>query len=482
MRYVVALSTVLVLVASLADAAPTPVASFGSNPGGLAMYEYVPAGLPAGRPLVVVLHGCTQTAAAMESAGWNKLADQYQFAVLYPEQATANNPVRCFNWAGEYGDTANLVRGQGENQSVISMIDQMHTTRGIDTSKVYVVGFSAGAAFVSVMLATWPDRFAAGAIMEGIAYRCATSVNGAYSCQSPGVDKTPAAWGDLVRAAHAYTGPRPRVQIWQGTSDTTVAPANQAELVDQWTNVHGTDATADETTMIGTTVTRTAYKAGTTTVVETYTVQGMAHAVSVGAEGTTACPGTTAAYFEAKPVCSTLRAAAFFGVVPSGGGGGSGSGSGSAGSGAPYVSIVSPADGSSVSGTVTVVVAAGDDTGVTEVALEVDGGAVGTDADAPYQFTWTAPASGSHTLTATARDSDGNESTATATVTIGAGGGGSGTGSNDPDDEAAGLPSCSFDAGRHGGGTGWALIALAAVFAVRRRRRRAQKLPTTVSP
>src|SRR3954465_6290366 len=123
-------------------AALVAVSSFGSNPGALDMYEYVPAGLPAGRPLVVVLHGCTQTAAAMVNAGWNTLADQYQFAVLYPEQTTANNPVRCFNWAGEYGDTANLVRGQGENASIAQMIDKDIAARGIDATQVYVVGFS----------------------------------------------------------------------------------------------------------------------------------------------------------------------------------------------------------------------------------------------------------------------------------------------------------------------------------------------------
>src|SRR6478735_7410909 len=134
----------ILLAAHSADAALTAVTGFGSNPGGLSMYEYVPAGLPAGRPIVVVLHGCTQTAAAMESAGWNQLADQYKFTVVYPEQQTANNPVRCFNWAGEYGDTANLTRGQGENLSIIQMVDKAIATHGSDASQVFIVGFSAG--------------------------------------------------------------------------------------------------------------------------------------------------------------------------------------------------------------------------------------------------------------------------------------------------------------------------------------------------
>ncbi len=67
-----------------ADAALTRVTTFGPNPGNLAMYKYVPAALPVGRPLVLVLHGCSQNAASMEAAGWNKLADVREFAVVYP--------------------------------------------------------------------------------------------------------------------------------------------------------------------------------------------------------------------------------------------------------------------------------------------------------------------------------------------------------------------------------------------------------------
>jgi poly(3-hydroxybutyrate) depolymerase len=65
------------------------VASFGTNTSQLKMYKHAPAKVPAGpRPLVVVLHGCTQTAAAYESAGWSDLADEWGFYVLYPEQNT----------------------------------------------------------------------------------------------------------------------------------------------------------------------------------------------------------------------------------------------------------------------------------------------------------------------------------------------------------------------------------------------------------
>ncbi|CAN5904599.1 hypothetical protein BH11MYX3_BH11MYX3_26680 [soil metagenome] len=268
MRCIVSSLIAIAATTSVASSATfAPVAEFGANPGALKAFDYIPDGLAASSPLVVVLHGCTQTAMAMQSGGWDQLADEYGFAVLFPEQQTANNPVRCFNWAGEYGDQANMTRGQGENASIMAMIDKEIATHAIDPDRVFVVGLSAGAAFTAVMLATWPDRFAGGSIMAGLPYRCATDVNGAYKCQSPGVSKTAAQWGDLVRGAYTFAGPYPRVQIWQGSSDTTVAPINADELVKQWTNVHGADQTADETETIGM-ATRTAYQQGGKTVVE----------------------------------------------------------------------------------------------------------------------------------------------------------------------------------------------------------------------
>jgi len=326
---------VLVLVfARLAHAATlAPITSFGDNPGALAMYEYIPDNLPSGRPLVVVLHGCTQTATAMQNAGWNKLADQYQFAVVYPQQTGDNNPVQCFNWAGEYGDTANLERGKGENQSIISMIDYAIATHGSDTKRVYIAGFSAGGAFVAVMLSTWPERFAAAAVMSGVPYRCATTVNGAYSCQNPGVTKSAGEWGDLVRGATTVIGSRPRLQIWHGASDTIVATMNQGELVKQWTNVLGVDATPDAMETIGK-AKRAEYRDGSRLVLETFTIDTMGHAVVIGGDG---CPATIGAYFSDQGICSTTRAAEFFQLTGGGGsdgdGDGSGSGSGSDGDG-----------------------------------------------------------------------------------------------------------------------------------------------------
>ncbi len=278
----------------------TAVADFGTNPGALDMYEYAPADLPPGAPLVVVLHGCTQTASAMETAGWNALADANHFAVVYPQQRSANNPLSCFLW---YDPVA-------EEQSIIQMIDHAAAAHQLDTTRVFVTGVSAGGAMSADLLATYPTRFVAGSIMAGIPAACATDVSTATQCTS-GVDKTPAQWGDAARALDpGFTGPFPRVQIWQGTSATTVSPGNAHALVDQWTNLHGTDQTA-ATTMTVSTATYTSYAGGA---VELYMVNGMGHAVAVGTDALGACPATTGPYFADEHICSTLRAAAFFGL------------------------------------------------------------------------------------------------------------------------------------------------------------------------
>jgi len=93
----------------------TEVTTFGSNPGNLLMYTYVPQNMPPTAPLVLALHGCTEGASDYEAAGWDALADQYHFYVVYPQQQSANNIEECFNWFGNTsGSTADITRGQGE--------------------------------------------------------------------------------------------------------------------------------------------------------------------------------------------------------------------------------------------------------------------------------------------------------------------------------------------------------------------------------
>ena len=171
------------------------VTGFGSNPGNLKMYMYLPENAPESAPLVVVLHGCTQSAEEYaERTQWNRLADRFGFVVVYPEQKMLNNGFSCFNWFAP-GDTS---RDRGESLSIKQMIDKMKTEHSIDSQRVYMTGFSAGGYMAAVMLAVYPEIFAGGAVMAG----------GPFGC-------TPFPW---IRAATktraAWSAPMPRIMMF----------------------------------------------------------------------------------------------------------------------------------------------------------------------------------------------------------------------------------------------------------------------------
>ena len=341
----------LLLVAAMAVAIPSrsraqvttlvQVTDFGSNPGGLRMWKYVPAGMPQNAPMVLALHACTQQAADYVKAGWNTLADKYKFYVVYPEQTSTNNALTCFNWAGSNtnpitgdNDPANLTRAMGENQSMKQMVDKMKTDYSVDGKRVFISGLSGGAAQTALMLATWPDVFAGGASFAGIPYYCTTNKNQVATCLNPGMTHTPAEWGDLVRKDFpSYTGPWPRIAIWQGTKDSVVSPNNQTELMKQWTNVQGIAQTPTSSDSPATGVTRDVYANSTgVPVVEVLKVANMDHGVPVDPKN--GC-GTAAQYFNDVGVCSSAIVAADWGLTGAAptGDGGAGSGGGGGGGG-----------------------------------------------------------------------------------------------------------------------------------------------------
>ncbi|WP_432022628.1 extracellular catalytic domain type 1 short-chain-length polyhydroxyalkanoate depolymerase [Streptomyces parvus] len=291
------------------------VTSFGANPGGLNMYVYRPATLPANAPVVVALHGCTQSAQVYsDNSGLNTFADRHGFLVVYAETTTVNNANKCFNWF-QPGDTR---RGGGEAASIRQMVVHATTAYGTDTGRAQVTGLSAGGAMTSVMLAAYPDVFAAGAVVAGIPYGCGTDVVSAFGCMSPGVDRTPAAWARAVRDAHpGFAGPWPRVAIWHGDNDPTVAPRNADELRDQWTAVHGLGQTPDRTSTIGPNSTRRSeYLAADSgaSVVEVNRVPGIGHGTPVDpGSGAEQCGSTGTQHF-IDSVCSSYWITRFFGL------------------------------------------------------------------------------------------------------------------------------------------------------------------------
>ena len=413
----VSLLAAAVLVASSAtalvalSAAPahaqslSQISSFGSNPGGIRMYKYVPSGLPGNAPLVVALHGCVQKASDYDDeTGWRALADEWKVALLLPEQTSGNNANECWNWF-ESGD---IDRGRGEALSIKQGVDYMINNHAIDKGRIFVTGLSAGGAMTSVMLATYPDVFAGGAIVAGIPYRCGTGMTAAFSCMSPGKDFSPSTWGSKVRNASGHTGPWPRVSIWHGSSDYTVNVLNATEEMEQWTNVHGTDQTPDvQDTVAG--YPHKVYKdAGGEPVVETYVITGMGHGTPVDpGTGATQC-GRAGAYILDVDICSSYHIGKFWGLDNSD-------------NQAPSVALTAPADGAGVSGNVTIAASASDDVGVSKVELFVDGKLLETDTSSPYAVSWdtSVAANGTHSILAKAFDAAGNVGTSdTILVTV----------------------------------------------------------------
>lgn len=289
------------LIASLLGI--TEVTGFGTNPGQLKLFITAPANLPAsGVPLVVALHGCTQSAADYDNAGWDALADEHHFMVAYVQK----NFGACFDWYS----SAQQRRTGAEVTSILQMVEHLKRTRGVSPSRIFVTGLSAGGAMATVLLAVAPDVFTRGAVLAGVPFGCATNqTEGAFCAYNPG-EKTPAQWGAFVRAVSNGLA-APRVQLWHGTSDGTVAFSNLAAEISQWTDVNAIDATADETTMSGQMTRRAFRDAAGVTRVEAISIAGMNHGTPVDPPG---C-GIAGGYMLDVNVCSSRIAADFFGLT-----------------------------------------------------------------------------------------------------------------------------------------------------------------------
>jgi poly(hydroxyalkanoate) depolymerase family esterase len=282
------------------------------NPGNLRGRYYVPEGLDGPAPLVVVLHGCTQDAAVYDhGSGWSTLADRHGFILLFPEQQRANNPMLCFNWF-QSGDTQ---RGAGEAASIAGMIEAMRKAHNIDPTRIFVTGLSAGGAMTSVMLATYPELFAAGAILAGVAYGCADSVGEAFECMGGRASAGAAELALNVRRASAHKGPWPRVQVWQGSADQTVVASNADAIVRQWAALHGLEPKPNRVDEVAGYPRRAWMGADGRPLVEEYEITGMAHGVPLSGGGDDPV-GQAGAHMLDVGLSSTARIAAFFGIAP----------------------------------------------------------------------------------------------------------------------------------------------------------------------
>jgi poly(hydroxyalkanoate) depolymerase family esterase len=193
-------------------------------------------------PLVVMLHGCLQDAAAFaDCTRMNRVATRERFLVLYPEQGQFANPRRCWNWF----DTANG-RAIHEAASILLAIDQVCRAHPASASQVAIAGMSAGASMAALLVTLHPERFVALVMHSGIPTGTATSTGSALAAMRGHRDTIPLDVSHAVMAADW-----PPLLVIHGSADRVVAPGNGRAAVSMWAEAAGAEAVAPRTVRRG---------------------------------------------------------------------------------------------------------------------------------------------------------------------------------------------------------------------------------------
>jgi len=280
------------------DAPRVPVATFDScehaNRAGSRTYKlYVPARIDAStRPLVVMLHGCTQSADDFAAGTlMNRLAEEHGFLVAYPEQASSANPSKCWNWFRAQDQT----RDSGEPSLIAGIVREVVALHGVDARRIFVAGLSAGAAMAVILGETYPELFAGVGAHSGLPYRSAHDIPSAMSAMKggrSGIAGLKATSSADARSRSKISQAVPTI-VFHGDRDHTVQRDNGDEIVKQARNAH---SAADSDMILrgctersysthGRSYSRTVYvDAAGRSRVESWTVHGAGHAWAGGSE------------------------------------------------------------------------------------------------------------------------------------------------------------------------------------------------------
>lgn len=289
-----------------------PLTNFGSNPGGLVCHVYAPKAELQG--LVVILHGCTQSASSYDQgSGWSRLAERHGFAVMFPQQRRANNPNLCFNWY----EPNHARRGQGEALSISQMVKTVTQRYGLDRSRVFVTGLSAGGAMTAVMLACYPELFAGGAIIAGLPFATADTLPEALERMRGQRFPGRAELAALVEDAAKFDGPPPTMSVWHGTHDKIVDPANADAIVDQWRGLHGLSGSEPRVEKVSGHLRQVWSDSSGNPLVEKYSISGMGHGTPLNSGDREAC-GRPGPHMLETSICSTRQMAQSWGLIPQG--------------------------------------------------------------------------------------------------------------------------------------------------------------------
>ncbi|KAK2035559.1 PHB depolymerase family esterase [Colletotrichum zoysiae] len=221
------------------------VKDYGSNPTGTGMWLYVPRNLAAKPAVVVGLHWCSGSAQAYyQGTHWASNAEKYGFIVIYPQTPYLRS--NCWDVSSRKTLTHG---GGGVSTSMANMVSFVVAHYGADEGRVFATGTSSGAMMTNVLAATYPDVFAAGIAYAGVPAGCFASADESAdywngTCSLGQTILTQQRWAEVAEAMYpGYTGPRPKMQIYHGSLDTTLYVQNYYETIKQWTGLFGYSTT-----------------------------------------------------------------------------------------------------------------------------------------------------------------------------------------------------------------------------------------------
>lgn len=252
-------------------------AGTAASADGIRRYQlFIPSvAFPApGRPLIVMLHGCAQDGRGMAlSTRMNRLAGTANFMVLYPEQDRLSNVHACWNWF----DTR-AGRAQREMASIVSTIDQVCATHAVDTSRIVLVGMSAGASMAALMALENPARYLAVAMHSGVGPGLAHSTGSALAAMRGRIPKEATPLADEKSAL-------PPLMVIHGMRDGTVSPSNGLHAAQCWATTTNAKETASRAVQRGSRYAATwrDWKKGNRVMATLVEVAGLGHAWSGGA-------------------------------------------------------------------------------------------------------------------------------------------------------------------------------------------------------